>query len=143
MGEADSRNEEAKGATKSDPFRGRRTASGPWIGIVFVVAALVVSIAIVQGSYHRGAGGPNGKAPDLPPPRPVTTAAPSPIELSNTFREVAKAIKPAVVFINVVEGGRSGGEEVMPFPRGIPMPSPRREGAGSGFIVTPDGYILT
>ena len=123
--------------TPRDPWKQRRGARSAWLAITFVVAALVVTVAIIQGAYHRGAG----NVPVLPEPRKVS-AAPSPVELSTSFREVSKAVKPAVVYINVVE--KTTGSRQSDF-FGFPVPStPRRlEGAGSGFIVTDDGYILT
>jgi serine protease Do len=127
------------GQTKNqDPWKKRRGARGGWLAITFIVAALVVTVAIIQGAYHRS----SRNAPELPEPRKVASA-PAPAELSISFREVAKAVKPAVVFINIVETvtGDSGQPDFF----GSPAPRiPRRvEGAGSGFIVTENGYILT
>src|SRR2546423_7899816 len=81
-----------------DPWKQRRGARGSWLAITFIVAALVVTVAIIQGAYHRS----SRNAPELPEPRNVASA-PAPAELSISFREVAKAVKPAVVFINIVE----------------------------------------
>jgi len=120
-----------------DPWKQRRGARGAWLAISFVVAALVVTVAIIQGAYHRG----SGNVPVLPEPRKISTA-PTPTELSTSFREVTKAVKPAVVFINIVERRAAGRGQSDFF--GLPQSAPRRiEGAGSGFIVTEDGYILT
>lgn len=121
------------------PRKQRRGAGGAWIAITFIVAALVVTVAIIQGAYHRR----SGNVPELPEPRKVVSTNPSPAELSTSFREVAKAVKPAVVYINIVETASSDSGQPNFF--GLPGPSaPRkREGAGSGFIVTEDGYILT
>jgi serine protease Do len=122
-----------------EPWKQRRGSGGAWIAVTFLVAALVVTVAIIQGAYHRS----SRNVPVLAEPRPVTsTTAPSAAELSNSFREVAKAIKPAVVYVDVVERPEADSTPQDPFgfsePRG-----PRREGAGSGFIVTEDGYIFT
>lgn len=120
-----------------DPWKKRQGARGGWLAITFIVAALVVTVAIIQGAYHRS----SRDVPELPEPRKVASA-PAPAELSISFREVAKAVKPAVVFINVeTTGGDSGQSDFF----GLSGPKvPRRvEGAGSGFIVTEDGYILT
>jgi serine protease Do len=125
---------------KQDPWKQRRGARGAWIAVVFVVAAIVVTVAIIQGAYHRS----SRNVPELPESRKVAvTNAPSPAELSASFREVAKAVKPAVVYVNVVE--RTTGDSGQPDFFGFPGQggSRRREGAGSGFIVTEDGYILT
>ncbi|HSE35831.1 MAG TPA: hypothetical protein VLG74_00925, partial [Blastocatellia bacterium] len=122
-----------------DPWKKRRAARGAWIAVTFVVAAIVVTVAIIQGAYHRS----SRNVPELPEPRKVvSTNAPSAAELSVSFREIARAVKPAVVYVNVVENASvdSGQPDFFGFPGQGPR---RREGAGSGFIVTEDGYILT
>ncbi|HLF82733.1 MAG TPA: trypsin-like peptidase domain-containing protein [Blastocatellia bacterium] len=128
------------GQKHQDPSKKRQGARGAWIAVTFIVAALVVTVAIIQGAYHRS----SRNVPELPESRKVaSTNTPSPAELSVSFREVAKAVKPAVVYVNIVEKANvdSGQTDFFGFPgQGIPR---RREGAGSGFIVTEDGYILT
>src|SRR6267378_145057 len=120
------------GQQHKDPWKQRQGARGAWIAVTFIVAALVVTVAIIQGAYHRS----SRNVPELPEPRKVASA-PAPAELSISFREVAKAVRPAVVFINVeTTSGDSGQSDFFGFsgPR-----VPRRvEGAGSGFIVTED-----
>ncbi|HJQ71075.1 MAG TPA: Do family serine endopeptidase [Blastocatellia bacterium] len=74
---------------------------------------------------------------------------PTPADLSRTFINVAKQVKPAVVNIDVVEKAR----RVSRLPEGFPqipgMPDfggqgpSRPRGTGSGVIISPDGYILT
>jgi serine protease Do len=122
-----------------EPLKQRGGARGLWIALtVFVVAALVIAVAVIQGTYHKN----RANVPVLPEARAASTnGAPSPVELSNSFREVARSVKPAVVYIDVVERAQADPSQLDPFgaqPRG-----PSREGAGSGFIVTDDGYILT
>ena len=129
------------GPKHSDPWKQRQGARGAWIAATFIVAALVVTVAIIQGAYHRS----SRNVPELPESRKVAaTNAPSPVELSMSFREVAKAVKPAVVYVNIVENANSdsGQPDFFGFPGQGGLPR-RREGAGSGFIVTQDGYILT
>src|SRR5438094_10316955 len=93
------------GQQHNDPWKRRQGARGAWIAVTFIVAALVVTVAIIQGAYHRS----SRNAPELPEPRKIASA-PAPAELSVSFREVAKAVKPAVVYINIVEttNGDSG-----------------------------------
>jgi len=131
---------EPVGQKFQEPWKQPRRSGGVWIAITFLVAALVVTVAIIQGAYHRS----SRNVPVLPEPRKVsTTGAPSPAELSMSFREVAKAVKPAVVYIDIIENAASDSGQPDIFGSGVPGIQRRREGAGSGFIVTEDGYILT
>jgi len=72
---------------------------------------------------------------------------PTPADLSRTFINVAKQVKPAVVNIDVVEKTK---QSAMRLPEGFPQipgltdgPPRRQQGTGSGVIVSADGYILT
>jgi serine protease Do len=70
---------------------------------------------------------------------------PTPADLSRTFINVSKQVKPAVVSLEVVERSR---RQTLRLPEGFPNPfgegTPRRQrGMGSGVIISPDGYILT
>ncbi len=123
------------------PPKRRRSIWG-WLAVTLTIAAVVVIVAIIQAKNHRG----GGNVPELPPSRAVSTSEqPSPVELSKSFREVVKSVKDAVVFINVVERVDERSNDDSPFGFGLPAPGGprRREGAGSGFVVTQDGYILT
>jgi len=75
------------------------------------------------------------------------TQLPSPGDLSRAFINVAKQIKPAVVNVDVVEKAKAsrGRRLEMPEIPGLPFGNAprRREGTGSGVIISPDGYILT
>ena len=67
---------------------------------------------------------------------------PTPQDLSRTFINVVKQVKPAVVNIDVVERSKRSSIQL---PEGFPqIPGSRRQkGTGSGVIISADGYILT
>jgi serine protease Do len=65
------------------------------------------------------------------------------VDLSNIFKRVTKAVKPSVVSIRVVETVsndlfRNGHPAVPGMEDGM-----KQRGTGSGFIISPDGYIVT
>jgi serine protease Do len=135
----DQRYGQAASYPASAPARKRRNGLWVWLGVL-TVAALVVAVAIIQAGNHRN----SRNVPELPPSHAaISTDQPSPVELSRSFREVVKSVKDAVVFINIVERVEGRSDDDSPF--GLPLPGQprRREGAGSGFIATQDGYILT
>ena len=114
---------------------------GIWIALALFVGGLIIIGAVVQASLSRTRSGAGSG--ELPQPRAVSpAAAPSPVELSNSFRQVAKDVKPAVVNINIVEQAHR-----TPFFPGFGYPDDggygRQRGTGSGAIVTSDGYIIT
>jgi serine protease Do len=116
----------------------RRPAYLAWVAVALVVVMLVGSVAAIQVLYKRT----SNKIPELPTSRAVSTSeAPSPVELSRSFREIAKVVKPALVYIDVSE--RVGGNSRLSESFGLPGNPRRQPSAGSGFIVTTDGYILT
>ncbi len=106
-----------------------------------VVCALALAVASGVGfELHGSAAAQQAQAP-----------LPSPQDLSRTFINLAKQIKPAVVNIDVVE--KSKRTSSMRLPEGFPQipgfPNfgdgvPRRQkGTGSGVVISTDGYILT
>ena len=106
------------------------------------VFALVVGLTLSAGMGYLGSHQVRAQ-------QSRQTQLPSPGDLSRTFINVAKQIKPAVVNVDVVEkakasrGRRIEGLPDMPdFPFGNIAPR-RREGTGSGVIISSDGYILT
>ncbi len=122
-----------------------------------VAVAVILSIGILIGSVvSRGvrAARASAVAPDAKP-----LPAPSPVELSNSFANIAAAVEPTVVNINTestvrVTRRRFQGPEEAPFEDffdrffhfGNPEGSPgdfRQQSLGSGVILDPRGYILT
>lgn len=129
----------------SEPVRSRAKNTG-WVasGVLVIVAGLLISMFAVQAAYKKANSRPELEAVELPTSSGAVLAAPSPADLSNSFRAVAKAVKPAVVHINTTEVVQP--DVTMPRIPGFefpPMGPQRQRGTGSGFIVQADGYILT
>ena len=89
--------------------------------------ALVAVIASLLGLL---AGGGGSLAGTRSPARPAGLTPAS-------FAAVVERVNPAVVHISVVDSGRQDVHEIAEFPGG-----PRR-GEGTGFVIDPEGFILT
>ena len=127
----------------TQPMRaGERNLTPVWIAVGLAGLILFAVIALLGAALLKARTGGG----ELPPPGTLVNAsAPSPAELSSSFRAIAKNIKPAVVFINVVERveGRDSLLDILPFNGPRPRGRESRPASGSGIIVTSDGFILT
>jgi serine protease Do len=94
-----------------------RTVHALSLGLVAVLAALLGLLA-----------GGGGSVPPEPPKEEQV------VRLGGSFADVIDNVNPAVVHVTVIES--SSGRDM------VERDAPRR-GEGSGFIVDPDGYILT
>lgn len=115
------------------------------LGLAFAAVALAGVIAGTLLSARLELGKPVSASPTPAPPGPVLvpTADPAPAlaqapGVPPNFVELAKMLGPAVVHIQVEIGRRPslglfGGMGMQPY----------GEGLGTGFLVSPDGFILT
>jgi serine protease Do len=84
-----------------------------------LLAFIAAALGLLAGANGAGTG-------------PVRPSAQAP-----SFAEIVSRVNPAVVHVTVIESDRPGAEPGPELPRGA------RRGEGSGFVVDPDGYILT
>lgn len=143
---------------KKPPRRMRRWMVAATLLTVGIVIGFVVASDL--GWLPTGHAVPDASsiAPTLPIARPVSTA-PQPVlgGGNQTFVDIAKSVKPAVVNIYATKSGRSEGSGTAPFDdplfrkffgdeffKKFEHPKERKErGLGSGVIVESHGLIIT
>jgi serine protease Do len=81
----------------------------------------------------------------------ASAVVPGPDVLASSFRSASQTALKGVVYVQVEAAPRQASQQLpfegTPFEeyfRGQPAPSPQpRSGSGSGFIISPDGYVMT
>ncbi len=121
-----------------DPFKAKAQ-------VAFSVAAsflLGLGIASQLGFVDRPYALPPVQTAPVVPQAQVQPA----LDLSQAFVNVAEAVKPAVVRIEVTRRQTRTSGSPQGFERFFRVPQPEGrevEGSGSGFIISQDGYVLT
>lgn len=121
----------------------RRRKATMWIALGVIALLLFSTVLVLQAAFTSK---PANHVPTLPAAGSSRDiSAPSPAELSNSFREISKRVKPAVVYISITENVAESPSTPDIFGFGNPNQGGqrRRRSAGSGVIVTGDGYIIT
>jgi serine protease Do len=124
---------------------------GGLVGLAFVLGLMFAGLLdLPRSSAAQGRdGGPAEVIPAVQSTVPAAAVAPL-ATLSDAFATVAEQVRPSVVYIRARRTGRELTRTVPPGfeeffgrqPRGRGEP-PVETGAGSGFLVSKDGYILT
>jgi len=117
---------------------------------VFLIFVGIVFGAVLVSSFHGGVepGFAGDQQVKLGAPTPIKNPDYDPKALSKAFIEVSKVVSPTVVSITVTTKAKKRTNDMNDFFHffGPDFKAPDQEptqGAGSGVIISPDGYILT
>jgi serine protease Do len=134
------------------PHDSRRPRLGAF-GIVAIVAIIAFAGGLIlAGGMNLTPFGFAQQSPTTPARLASTSAGMAPVaDLSNGFVSIVDHVRPAVVSITTEREARPQRMPQGQMPPGMedffrqfgPQQSQPQEGLGSGFIVSPDGYILT
>ena len=124
------------------------------IVLAFLVGLLLAGVLDLPGSTAAQQQASRAAAATTSPALPSSASVTSLQNLSEAFASVAEAVKPSVVFIKSGKRNTSDDDAQQPrfqVPPGFEQFMPRlpqiqpefQEAAGSGFIVSRDGYVLT
>ncbi len=109
------------------------------LGVVLAVVGALIATGVID---VRVAVRPPGRAAAQPFWREIRDEGPLPAELG-VWIEVARKVKPAVVHISTTQRVQAPVEEFFRRFFEGPAPVPRRSALGTGFVVSPDGYVVT
>jgi len=129
------------------------------LGIAFLAAGVLLGVVVAELWHVNVApsgelASPTQAAPTPPATESVQIGNPNPppppsvpelISLNTLFKQVAANVTPSVVFIRVeTDVGGNGGTPEDGFHDNVgPFLPRRRTSAGSGVILSPDGYVVT
>ena len=116
-----------------------------------IFTALLVFSAFVFGMVVVGGGGMTSPAYSAPAPQAVAPSV-APATPFPNFADLAEAVLPAVASVQVTTIGTADSRDGAPFEffldprRRQPQQGPqefRSDGAGSAFVISPDGWMVT
>ena len=97
-----------------------------------------VAVALVSGCERRAAPDQAAGGPIAVPPLSAPAG-----RAPDSFAPIVKRVSPAVVSIDTLSVAQSAAPWLDMLPPGVVGPAPVQRGAGSGFLISGDGYVVT